>query len=166
VIRILHNVLDGDLREEILNHNYDDAETNDLGDFWYNQNLSNLKFKSVKAILRRVYDFIDLSDMAGFEMHHNYTDYVSHHVDKDEVLFAETGKTKHPMVSIVYYPLIKELNGGTFYTDHLTVEPKTNSMIIFPSILLHGASPVIRGERVSVGINPWLNVPFGYERSK
>jgi Rps23 Pro-64 3,4-dihydroxylase Tpa1-like proline 4-hydroxylase len=166
VIRILHDVLDGDLREEILNHNYDDAETNGLGDFWYNQNLLNLKFDSVKAILKIVNDYVDLSDMAGFEMHHNYTDYVSHHVDKDEILFSQTGETRLPIVGIVYYPLIKELNGGTFYTDHLTVEPKANSMIIFPSVLLHGVSPVIRGERVSVGINPWPNPPFGYERDK
>ena len=130
----------------------------------------DLEFKVLKETntenIKRVDDFIDLSDMSGFEMHHNYTDYVSHHVDKDEALFEETGEIKHPLISIVYYPLIKNLNGGTFYTDHLTVEPKTNSMIIFPSILMHGASTVVRGERVSVGINPWGTKPFGYKGDK
>ena len=165
MIYILDDVLEEDLRSSFLNHSYNDAEPNGLGDFWHNQKYDNLKYPYVKEILSicQWANCADLSSMVGYEMHHNYSDYETFHVDKDELLYEKTGEIKFPIVGIAYYPLIENLTGGTFYIEEsVRVTPKTNRLIIFSSDLPHGVSPVLGGTRISVGINAWNKVPLGY----
>ena len=162
MVYLLHDVLSEDLRKEFMIHDYGNAAPNGAGDFWYNQKYDELMFPYLKELLEVCSSYINLSSMVGYEMHHNYSDYSTYHVDKDELLYTETGELRYPIISMVYYPLIQEMEGGIFYTGESFITPTTNSLIIFSSDLYHGVKPVTNGTRLSVGINPWNEIPRGY----
>lgn len=159
-MHVLDDVLDDDLRKSFLDHDYNGAKSNGLGDFWYGQKYDDIEFPYAQKILRICSSYADISKMVGYEMHHNYFNGGTYHLDKDEILYKKTDEVKCPIVSVVYYLSIEEMVGGTFYTSDITIIPKTNRLIIFSSDLHHGYAPVTGGTRISVGINPWGEAPM------
>lgn len=106
-------------------------------------------------------DFFHMQQIVGCEMHINHKTPLMHY-DKDEGLFAETGKLSFPLCSIVWYPLVDMENGELIFpTSDVTVKPKTDMLVIFDSKLLHGGKS-FTGIRKSVGINPWSKKPMTY----
>ena len=103
----------------------------------------------------------DLTNMVGFEYWAHYNSGVDWHFDKDELEVKKSGKLVFPACSIVYYPLIENLEGGCFITKHDSIKPKTNRAIIFSSDIEHKVDS-FTGTRLSVSVNPWNTKPRAY----
>ncbi len=86
------------------------------------------------------------------------------HRDKDQKLFWETEEQVFPLIGLVYY-IKAPTDGGklVFPEDGATVTPKERRLIIFERHMLHYVIE-FKGERVSLGINPWDHVPTAYRR--
>ena len=84
--------------------------------------------------------------------------------DKDQKLFWETEEQVFPLIGLVYY-IKAPTDGGklVFPEDGATVTPKERRLIIFERHMLHYVIE-FKGERVSLGINPWDHVPTAYRR--
>ena len=113
---------------------------------------------TILAIASKV---VDLSGMAGVEQWCHSGTKPNWHTDKDEALFRRTGGLATPLCSIVFYAHIQWLTGGKFMTENITVEPKTNRLVVFGPGILHGVED-FTGTRVAVAINPWDRKPEGY----
>jgi len=102
----------------------------------------------------------NLSGIIGSEIWSNVNNTVPHwHLDKDERHYDATGEIKYPMCSIVYYPYIKDLEGGRLhlYEDSsIIIKPKQNMIVVFPSYIPHFVEP-FTGERLSV-----ISCPYAY----
>ncbi len=113
---------------------------------------------SLLALANRTFD---VSTMCGAEMWAHYGTRPEVHVDKDEALYKAKGELRYPICSIVYYAEVKDLSGGVFATDSISVAPKSNRAIIFAPGITHGVEPY-EGTRLSVAVNPWATKPMGY----
>lgn len=76
------------------------------------------------------------------------------HFDLDEKLFQEEGKIKLPLCSIIYYPTIGNLQGGTFVTEDISIQPRFNRAIYMAPGVKHNVEP-FTGTRMSLLINVW-----------
>lgn len=76
------------------------------------------------------------------------------HYDVDENIWKKEHKVVTPICSIIYYPLIANLEGGLFKTEDTIITPKTNRLIIMSPNILHTVEPY-NGTRWSFLINPW-----------
>jgi hypothetical protein len=76
------------------------------------------------------------------------------HYDLDERLWQEQHKISTPICSIIFYPLIENLQGGQFKTESCIITPQTNRMIVMAPGTLHTVSEYT-GTRWSLLINPW-----------
>ena len=104
--------------------------------------------------------YFDLSQSIGYEMHKNIKG-PNYHYDKDENLYHTTGILSFPLCSIVYYPVIEDMQGGELVFDTFMLKPIPNRLVLFSSNLKHGVNPYI-GNRISIGINPWKEKPMKY----
>ena len=154
-------IFDNTFKKEELTAVQEWAESLPTGDTWFE--LSEISFAS--QLIDMAGKYFDLSSIIGCEMHINY-DTPDPHKDKDEDAWSDYRKMIHPLCSIVYYPKIEMNHGGdlTFPKAGLVVTPKTNRTVIFRSDLLHSGTP-FKGERQSIGINPWHRKPLAYMRA-
>lgn len=129
-----------------VNGSYDDVKTNPS------------PIAKLLALANRTFD---VSTMCGAEMWAHYGTRPEVHIDKDETLYQTQGELRYPICSIVYYAEVKDLSGGEFITDSISVTPKNNRAIIFAPGLSHGVNPY-EGSRLSVAVNPWASKPMGY----
>lgn len=113
----------------------------------------DVKFPLLK-ILSIVEGFFDLSTLQGCECWAHINTRTQMHIDIDDELWHRTGDIKYPICSIVYYPYIKNLQGGEFITKTFSVKPKQNRMIVFSPGISHGVEE-FTGERTACAINPW-----------
>jgi hypothetical protein len=126
--------------------------------FWYDiTSFTNIN-SPVTTLLNIAAKNFNLTDIIGFEYWAHYNSGVDWHFDKDELESEKTGKLVFPECSIVYYPLIENLEGGCFITKHDSIKPKTNRAIIFSSDIEHKVDS-FTGTRLSVSINPWNRKP-------
>ena len=104
-------------------------------------------------------NFYDMSSCVGYEFwtHNDTRPPEGWHYDKDEFLFDATGTYDYPLCSIVYYPFIKNLEGGQLHLECDIITPKENRLVIFPPKTFHYVEP-FTGKRVSLLINPWSKV--------
>lgn len=113
-----------------------------------------------KRLVDHASKYFDLSSMIGTEIWSNVNEVVPHwHVDKDEKLFDETGEMSYPLCTILYYPIVEDLEGGKITLlgeDSITVTPKANRAVFFSSDIPHIVEP-FTGKRVSV-----VSCPFSY----
>lgn len=80
---------------------------------------------------------------------------VKWHVDEDVKYKLETGLTRLPKCTMLYYPYVaSDLLGGWFCTHSEKIRPISNRAIIFDSDIQHTVEPC-RGARVSIIYNPW-----------
>ena len=97
----------------------------------------------------------DLSECIGYEFWtHNDTVPKDWHIDKDEQVKANTGQTRFPLCSVVYYVKVDKLKGGKLHVEDDIVTPKSNRMVIFSPKLNHCVEPYM-GDRVALCVNPW-----------
>ena len=117
----------------------------------------------VEEIIKASRKYVDYDDHVGYEMHFNGST-LNPHRDKDQKLFWETEEQVFPMIGLVYY-IKASTDGGklVFPEDGATVTPKERRLIIFERHMLHYVIE-FKGERVSLGINPWDHVPTAYRR--
>jgi hypothetical protein len=126
-------------------------------DTWYDKYSLDLGLN----LVAKAGEFFDLTGFSGCEMHINYHT-PTRHYDKDEVLFAGTGKLVFPLCGIVWYKHIDMIGGEIVFPEvGVSIMPKTDRLIIFKGDLLHQGNP-FQGVRLSVGINPWLEKPLAY----
>ena len=115
----------------------------------------------LEKIISIVSKTFDLSNALGYECWSHLNTRASWHVDKDETAWITERKLMHPLCSIVYYPLIKNMTGGRFVTKSHLVVPRENRLIAFSPALQHAAE-IFKGERMSCAINPWTYKPASY----
>ena len=77
--------------------------------------------------------------------------------DKDEDFLKEKGVLHFPLCSMVYYPVVEDLQGGQLHLECDIITPKENRLVIFPPKTFHYVEP-FTGKRVSLLINPWSKV--------
>lgn len=111
------------------------------------------------SILHQLVDiarnYFDLSSMIGFEYwSQNQSKPGDWHIDKDEMMFQETGVVSTPLCTIAYYPIVDIVSGGRFISKDLAITPKTNRLLMFDSTMEHMVEDYT-GRRVSVLIAPW-----------
>ena len=124
-------------------------------------------FKYLEDMLHAEKQLIDIAStlfnlrgLVGSEIWSNVNNTVPHwHVDKDERHYEATGEFKYPLCTIVYYPYIENLQGGSLhlYEDSsIVIKPKQNMIIVFPSNIPHYVEP-FTGKRLSV-----VSCPYAY----
>jgi len=113
------------------------------------------------AILARVRCVFDLTGMVGVEQWAHLGTKPEWHIDKDEIRSNRDGVLSTPICSIVFYADVRDLKGGNFMTDSISVTPKTNRLVAFSPGLLHGVEDYT-GTRMAVAVNPWAAKPNGY----
>ena len=103
--------------------------------------------------------YYDLSSCVGYEFwtHDNTRPPGGWHYDKDEILFKENGTYDYPLCSMVYYPVIQDLEGGQLHLEYDIITPKENRLVIFPPKTYHYVQP-FKGNRISLLVNPWSKI--------
>lgn len=99
----------------------------------------------------------DLSDCVGYEwwiQTNGSRPTRGWHFDLDEDEWNKNNKLKFPLCSIIYYPMVQDLQGGHFITEDIKVTPKTNRAIFMSPAQLHTVAPY-ENTRCAVLINPW-----------
>lgn len=116
------------------------------------------KIQQVNFPLQKILDLVgesfDLSTMVGCECWSHVNTGTTWHVDKDEKLWTEQREIKYPLCSIVYYPHIRNMQGGKFMTKTHLALPITNRLVAFSPGLYHSVEKFM-GERMACAINPW-----------
>lgn len=157
---VLDDVLDDAHREAVVRFFSQSDEARSMK--WESGGLLELDGNNspMALLLKEAGKYFDLASMVGSEYWAHYGTRPDWHVDKDEKLNEETGETRCPICSIVYYADIK-VEGGNFVTETVTVRPITNRALIFSPNLLHRVEPYT-GTRLSVAVNPWSYKPKAY----
>jgi len=107
------------------------------------------------TILHLAGQYVDLSNVIGYEFWSHNGTRPEWHYDKDEELFTSEGVLTHPICSTVYYAEASKLRGGELLLGNdLVIVPKPNRLVIFPPGKYHTVKPY-EGNRVSLLINPW-----------
>ena len=111
--------------------------------------------------------YYDLSSCIGYEFwtHNNTRPPQGWHYDRDEFLFEKNGTYDYPLCSIVYYPIVENLEGGQLHLECDIITPKENRLIIFPPKTHHYVEP-FKGNRVSILVNPWSKILKPLDDSK
>ena len=103
-------------------------------------------------VASQMYDF---TSCIGYEFWTHYnTRPRDWHIDKDEQMKANTGQTRFPLCSVVYYVKVDKLKGGKLHVEDDIVTPKSNRMVIFSPELNHCVEPHM-GDRIVLCVNPW-----------
>jgi hypothetical protein len=151
---IIHDALVTDLSTE---------RTSALGTKgWFDEAASSYQ----KQLLDHAKKYYSLSNMVGFEewCHIGGTTYQPPiHQDKDERVFAQTGRTITPLCSCIYYHRVKDLKGGRLfiYGSNRTkdvkyiITPTSNTLILLDPGVWHGVENYISGTRTTLVLNPW-----------
>ena len=142
-----------EIREQYESHQFPDNDT------YFNRGHHTF----VEEIIEASRKYVNYDSHVGYEMHFNGST-LNPHRDKDQKLFWETEKQVFPLIGLVYY-IKAPTDGGklVFPEDGATVTPKERRLIIFERHMLHYVIE-FKGERVSLGINPWDHVPTAYRR--
>ena len=102
--------------------------------------------------------YIDISSAIGYETWIRInTRPAGWHCDQDDRLNLTENKTSYPLCSMVYYPVVEDLQGGQLHLECDIITPKENRLVIFPPKTFHYVEP-FTGKRVSLLINPWSKV--------
>ena len=103
-------------------------------------------------------NFYDMPSCVGYEFWTQNNSRPSEwHYDKDEDFLKEKGVLHFPLCSMVYYPVVENLEGGQLHLECDIITPKENRLVIFPPKTFHYVEP-FTGKRVSLLINPWSKV--------
>ena len=99
--------------------------------------------------------YVNLTSCIGYEFWtQNNTRPSTRHQDKDELLKERTGEYSFPLCSLIYYPLVENLQGGQLYLEDDIITPKTNRLVIISAGMWHCVQK-FTGKRISFLINPW-----------
>lgn len=152
---ILDDVFDESARKEIREYDYRDGMV-----MWRGLNEPSIH----REILDICGRYFDLSSAVGYELWCNKVA-PGWHFDKDELAFEKRRQLRFPLCSIVYYPLIDDLEGGDLCTEDLRVKPKTNRLVVFSRGIKHGVE-ASTGTRMAVSMNPWSEIPLSHDPSR
>ena len=141
-------------------------QKNSLPIMFYKKEIENKYKIYVDALIRVAEDFYSIDRYIGYELwsHTDPKKNLEFHYDKDELLFQKKNQNLFPLLSIVFYPKIKNLKGGHLYLEKdMKITPKENRLILFPEGIYHGTSNYNKdGIRISFLINLWDKVPMAY----
>ena len=111
-------------------------------------------------------DFYNIDGYIGYELwsHTDPKKNLEFHYDKDELLYNKKKQNSFPLLSIVFYPKIRNLKGGRLYLEKdMIINPKENRLVLFPEGIYHGTSDYNKdGQRISFLINLWDKIPSAY----
>jgi len=104
-------------------------------------------------------EFADITNAIGLEEWHQDAHWFlpEEHVDKDEVLYAETGETRYPLCSAILYLQVDNLVGGNLklVRDDVEIIPTTGKLVLLAPGVLHKITDFISGKRISLNLNIW-----------
>jgi len=109
-----------------------------------------------ERLIKTASNYIDLTRQVGYDTWFHKNSSPDWHVDRDEKHFFRTGQNYFPLCSIVYYPEVKELEGGELiFKNNMRIKPVSNRLVIFGPALEHKVTSIINGKRTSMNINVW-----------
>jgi hypothetical protein len=151
MLTLIKNVLTEEENRQIINFFY---QYPDPG--WIDVDINDVQFKHfpLRKILEVAGQYQNLSKTVGCECWSHFNTGPPWHIDRDDLLFHQTGEIQTPICSIVYYARINNLRGGNFKTRTESITPVHNSMLMFGPGIEH-AIDEFNGERISIAINPW-----------
>ena len=122
---------------------------------WYSYGEDHL-FKDIcTPFLQLANSYFDLSSCTGYEFWiQNNRRPSRRHIDKDQQLLKEKGIYSFPLCSLIYYPLVENLEGGQLQVEDDIITPKTNRLVILSPGIRHYVRE-FTGNRISLLINPW-----------
>jgi hypothetical protein len=124
----------------------------------YNNWIAKDKFpKWMEKLVTTAALHFDLSSCVGYEWWKHSDGSLpprGWHYDLDEDLWVRYKELRFPLCSIIYYPLIQDIQGGHFITQDVKISPKTNRAIFMNSGEWHTVAPY-QNDRYALLINPW-----------
>ena len=140
---------------DILESNKKNTNEINFYEKWYSLDEDHVFQNFCVQMINVAGNFFDLNSCIGYEFwSQNNTRPKDWHIDKDEQMKANTGQTRFPLCSVVYYVKVDKLKGGKLHVEDDIVTPKSNRMVIFSPELNHCVEPHM-GERVALCVNPW-----------
>ena len=141
-------------------------QKNSLPIRFYYKEIENEYKIYVDFLIEIAKDFYDINKYIGYELwsHTDPKKNLEFHYDKDELLFKKNNQNSFPLISIVFYPKIRNLKGGRLYLEKdMIINPKENRLVLFPEGIYHGTSDYNKdGQRISFLINLWDKIPTAY----
>ena len=122
---------------------------------WYSLDEDHIfKDLCIQMITKANY-YVNLTSCIGYEFWpQNNTSPSIRHQDKDELLKERTGEYSFPLCSLIYYPIVENLEGGQLHVDDAIITPKTNRLVMISSGMWHYVKE-FTGTRISFLINTW-----------
>ena len=146
--------LNSSFQRDIINV-FSERKQKNIDERWYSLDEEHM-FKDfcVQMITKANY-YVNLTSCIGYEFWtQNNTRPARRHQDKDERLVERTGEYSFPLCSLIYYPIVENLEGGQLHVDDAIITPKTNRLVIMSPGMWHYVEK-FTGTRISFLINPW-----------
>tara|TARA_B100000427_G_C15451480_1_gene569780 strand:- start:605 stop:1114 length:510 start_codon:yes stop_codon:yes gene_type:complete len=126
---------------------------------WYSLDEDHIFRDVCLQMMVKAHHYVDLTSCIGYEFwtQNNTRPNGGWHQDKDEQLRIRTGKINFPLCSLIYYPLVKNLEGGQLHVEDDIIVPKTNRLVIISAGMWHSVRE-FTGNRISFLINPWNKI--------
>jgi len=183
--RIISNLIDDDrILQQLTDHRewfkcYEN--TRGKHTHWYDKNKPPSSVWEFLAIqMWKDQPFLEQEDFAGFEIWCNVLTPegpLTWHIDKDQLLYEQSGELSLPLYGSVWYGYPHEFTGG--YLELLKydsdswppgmdepdpdiverIDAEYNRMVVFNASKFHRVSPVYSGARVTLAVNVWKEPP-------
>ena len=151
----LNSSFQSDIVEVLQTHKHHTGKTN-FNEKWYSLDEDHLFRDLCLQMMVKAHRYVDLTSCIGYEFwtQNNTRPNGGWHQDKDEQLKMKTGELSFPLCSLIYYPLVENLEGGQLHVEDDIITPKTNRLVIISAGLWHSVRE-FTGNRISFLINPW-----------
>ena len=135
----------------------------------------NKQEELIKFLIDNLHLDVDIKTIEYWTHIHTRGTNLEWHTNKDEVVRYKSGEFRHPLCSIVYYPIEKDVEGGfleisgvkekdiyndgsflRFEREYERIKPKYNRVVVFDPSYLHRVTNIIKGIRYSIAIDVWV----------
>ena len=154
----LNSSFQSDIVEVLQTHKHHTGKTN-FNEKWYSLEEDHIFRNLCLQMMVKAHYYVDLTSCIGYEFwtQNNTRPNGGWHQDKDEQLKMKTGELSFPLCSLIYYPLVENLEGGQLHLECDIITPKENRLVIFPPKTYHYVQP-FKGNRISLLVNPWSKI--------
>ena len=156
MVIILDDVVDlnSSLQNDIIDV-FNERKQNNFPVTWYSLDEKHVFRDLCLRLMVKVHSYVDLDSCIGYEFWtQNNTKPGGWHQDKDEEKHYITGELSFPLCSLIYYPIVENLEGGQLQVEDDIITPKANRLIVMGSGMWHDVKE-FTGSRISFLINPW-----------
>ena len=134
---------------------FNERKQNNFVETWYSLDKDHIFRDFCLQMILKGHQYVDLTSCIGYEFWtQNNTKPGGWHQDRDEQLSNKTGELSFPLCSLIYYPIVENLQGGQLHVEDDIITPKTNRLVILSAGIWHYVEE-FTGNRISFLINPW-----------